>query len=210
VIINDGLAVDGGVLFGTKDLEFNRPIAALYFFDFATQRIHTVLGGQICSNGKFLRRDAEGVMLIDIDSTPKTITRYRLDAKLERVLHQSPITPARSLPGLPDGMRPSPGGESAVVAFYNPEAVADGVAQQLRVDDGAVLCEWRIPGSPRVTCPEFVEVNGKVKLLFTTAIEDMPAATRRLASGSGAMYLADAPFDKMPAPPPLVPFPSRS
>jgi sugar lactone lactonase YvrE len=107
-------------------------------------------------------------------------------------------------------MRPAPGGENApggesiIVAFYNPEAVADGVARQLRVGDGAVLCEWRIPGSPRVTCPEFVEVNGKVKLVFTTAVENMPAATRRFASGSGALYLADTPFDKMPAPPPLV------
>ena len=135
--------------------------------------------------------------LIDIDTTPKTITRYRLDAKLDRVIGHSLITPPDVLPGLPDGMRPSPDGESVSVAFYNPEAVADGVAQQLRISDGAVLCEWRIPGSPRVTCPEFVEVNGKVKLVFTTAVENMPAATRRLASGSGALYLADTPFDKM-------------
>ena len=55
VIINDGLAVDGGVLFGTKHLEFSQPIAALYFFDSATRRVHTVLGGETCSNGKFLR-----------------------------------------------------------------------------------------------------------------------------------------------------------
>ena len=43
------------------------------------------------------------------------------------------------------------------------------MAQQRRISDGAVLCEWRFPGSPRVTCPEFVEGEGKVKLLFTTA-----------------------------------------
>jgi hypothetical protein len=47
-------------------------------------------------------------------------------------------------------------------------------------------------------------MGGKVKLLFTTAVEGMPAAVRRRAAGSGAMYLADTPFDKMPAPPPLV------
>ena len=210
VIINDGLAVEGGVLFGTKHLEFNLPIAALYFFDSATRRVHTVLGGETCSNGKFLRRDADGATLIEIDSTPKTITRYRLDARLEHVLEHSLIASAGSLPAIPDGLRPSPGGEngpsgeSAIVAFYNPAAVADGVAQQLRLVDGAVLCEWLIPGSPRVTCPEFVEVNGKVKLVFTTAVEGMPAATRRLAFGAGNMYIADTPFQKMPAPPPLV------
>jgi sugar lactone lactonase YvrE len=210
VVLNDGLAVEGGVLFGSKDLNFSQPIAALYFFDFATQRVHTVLGGQTCSNGKFLRRDAEGATLIDIDTTPRAITRYRLDTRLERVLRQSPITPPDALPAFPDGMRPSPDGESVIVAFYNPAAVPDGVAQQLRLDDGAVLCEWRIPGSPRVTCPEFVEVGGKVKLVFTTAVENMPAATRQLASGAGAFYLADTPFDKVPAPPPLVPFHSHS
>ena len=216
VIINDGLAVDGGVLFGTKDLTFSQPIAALYYFDFAAQALHTVFGGQTCSNGKFLRRDADGATLIDIDTTPKAITRYRLDAKLERVIERSPITPADSLPALPDGLRPSPGdentpdGESVIVAFYNPEAVADGVARQLRVSDGAVLCEWRIPGSPRVTCPEFVEIDGKVKLVFTTAVENMPAATRRLAPGAGVLYLAETLFDKTPAAPPLVPFPYPS
>jgi sugar lactone lactonase YvrE len=211
VIINDGLAVNGGVLFGTKHLEFNQPIAALYFFDSATRRVHTVLAGETCSNGKFLRRNADSATLIEIDSTPKTITRYRLDDALEHVLEQSLVTTPDSLPAIPDGLRPSPGGEdgpgseSVIVAFYNPGAVADGVAQQLRLSDGAVLCEWRIPGSPRVTCPEFVEMEGKVKLVFTTAVEGMPAATRRLAFGAGNMYIADTPFRKMPAPPPLIP-----
>jgi sugar lactone lactonase YvrE len=210
VTINDGLAVEGGVLFGTKHLELNQPIAALYFFDSAARSVRTVLDGQICSNGKFLRRNADGATLIDIDSIPKTISRYRLDPKLENVLERSLIAPAASLPGSPDGLRNSPdeeGGpqvESIIVAFYNSGPVPDGVAQQLRLADGAVLCEWHIPGSPRVTCPEFVEMEGKVKLVFTTAVEGMPAATRRLAPGAGTLYIADTPFDRMPAPPPLV------
>ena len=212
VIINEGLAVEGGVLFGTKDLAFRQPIAALYFFDAATHKVHTVFGGQVCSNGKFLRRDPDGATLIDIDSAPKTISRYRLDAKLEHVLERSLVAAPASLPGFPDGLRPSPGGkngpngESVIVAFYNSEAVPDGLARQLRVSDGAVLCEWRIPGSPRVTCPEFVEVEGEVKLIFTTAVEGMPAPTRQLAVGAGTLYLADTPFREMPAPPPLVPY----
>lgn len=205
VIINEGLAIDGGVLFGAKDIEVNRPIASLYFFDSSTQKVRTVFGGQTCSNGKFFRRDANGATLIDIDSIPKTITRYRFDAQLERVLEHSQVTAASSLPGFPDGLRPSPDGESIIVAFYNPEAVADGVAQQLRLSDGEILCEWRIPGSPRVTCPEFVNVAGKVRLVFTTAVENMQPATRKLATGAGTMYIADTPFRKMPEPPPLVP-----
>jgi sugar lactone lactonase YvrE len=210
-IINDGLAVDGGVLFGTKDLEFKRPIAALYFFDSVTRKIHTVLDGQTCSNGKYLRREATGATLIDIDSAPKRISRYRLDAQLERVIEARLIRPAESLPAFPDGLRPAPDcrgeqeGASVIVAYYNPAEVSDGLAQQIRVSDGEVVCEWIIPGSPRVTCPEFVKLNGKVKLLFTTAVEGMPAGIRRQAPGAGCMYIADTEFEELPAAPPLVP-----
>lgn len=211
VIINDGLAVDTGVLFGTKHLEFNQPIAALYFYDYATRIVRTVIGKQLCSNGKFFRRDADGATLIDIDSIPKTITRYRFDSKLESLLSRSLVTPPDSLPGYPDGLRPAPAnaeggeGESVIVAFYNPEPVADGVAQQLRLTDGKVLCEWLIPGAPRVTCPEFVFLDGEVKIVFTTAIEGMPAESRRLAPASGTLFIASTPFQNTPAPPPLVP-----
>jgi sugar lactone lactonase YvrE len=212
VIINDGLGVDGGVLFGTKDLEFKRPIAALYFFDSVTRKVHTVLDGQTCSNGKYLRREATGATLIDIDTTPKRICRYLLDAKLGRVLDVRLIRPAESLPALPDGLRPAPAGHgetegaSVIVAYYNPGAVADGLAQQIRVSDGAVVCEWIVPGSPRVTCPEFVKLDGRVKLLFTTAAEGMPAEIRRQAPGAGCMYIADTEFEYLPAAPPLVDF----
>lgn len=206
VIVNDGLGVEGGVLFGTKDLQFARPIAALYFFDAAARALHTVFGGQICSNGKILARDAAGATLFDIDSQPRTITRYRLDAALSRILERSLVVDPHSLPGFPDGLRPSPDGQSAILAIYNPGPSANGLCQEIRLSDGAVLCEWEIPGSPRVTCPEFVEIGGQVKLLFTTAVEGMPAETRALAPGAGTLYLADAPrFHTLPAPPPLVP-----
>jgi sugar lactone lactonase YvrE len=204
IIINDGLAVEGGVLFGTKHLDFNQPIAALYFYDSAKHSVHTVMGGQLCSNGKYLRRDSDGATLIDIDSIPKTIGRYRLDASLKQVLEQSLVVPPDSHPGFPDGLRPAADGECVVVAFFNTEAVADGAARQIRLRDGAVLSEWKIPGSPRVTCPEFVELDGKVKVVFTTATEGMPADIRRIAPGAGHFYIADTPFDTVPAPPPLV------
>ena len=158
----------------------------------------------MCSNGKFARRDTEGLTLIDIDTIPKAINRYRLDSKLERVLERSLVTPAEALPSFPDGLRPSPDGESVIVAFYNPEAVPGGVAQQIRLADGAVLCEWTVPGSPRVTCPELVEIDGRVKVVFTTAVEGMPAAMRRIAPEAGTMFIAGTPFDRLPAPPPLV------
>ena len=203
VIINDGLAVEGGVLFGTKHLNFELPIAGLYFFDSATRKVHQVLDKQICSNGKILTRDTEGATLVDIDSRPKTIGWYQLDAELTTVLSHRVLRDPASLPGFPDGLRAAPGG-GVVVAFYNPEAVSDGLAQHVCLDTGAILAEWVFPGSPRVTCPEFVEIEGRVKIVCTTAVEGMPEDIRKIARGAGAMYIADTPFTKIPDRPPLV------
>lgn len=183
VIINDGIGVPDGVIFGTKHLQFNQPIAALYHYGKVLRELR---GGQICSNGKFFH---DG-LLVDIDTQPKTITEYRYyaDAPLETLRL---ITPPDRLPSLPDGLRPTADGLAIVVAYYSPGHVADGLAQQIRLADGEVEREWVIPGSPRVTCPEFVTLDGRVHLLFTTAVEGMPAETRAIAPEAGTMFLAD-------------------
>jgi sugar lactone lactonase YvrE len=176
VIINDGIAIPGGLIFGTKHLQFALPIAALYHYDNATRELRELRGGQICSNGKFFDRDT----LIDIDSQPKTITEYRYDGTLDPMRL---IAPPNTLPALPDGLRPARGGTSIIVAYYNPEPVADGIAQEIRLSDGAVLTEWTLPGSPRVTCPEVV---GDF-VYFTTAVEGMPNPTPH----SGSIFRAE-------------------
>ena len=200
VIINDGIAIPGGVLFGTKHVAFKEPVAALYHYDCGSRKLREIVGGQCCSNGKFYR---DGT-LIDIDSAPKTITRYRFDAGFARVLERSLIVDPASLAAFPDGLRHTSGGASVVVAFYNPACVADGLAQEIRLSDGAVLTEWTFPGSPRVTCPEFAMLDGKVSLVFTTAVEGMPPETRALAPHAGAIYVAETPFEELPEAPPLV------
>ena len=43
VIINDGIAIPGGAIFGTKHLEFSKPIAALYHYDNATRQLRELL-----------------------------------------------------------------------------------------------------------------------------------------------------------------------
>ena len=113
VIINDGIAIPGGAIFGTKDLKFSEPIAALYLYDDATRTVRELRGGQTCSNGKYLH---DG-LLVDIDTQPKTITEYRFDGELHP---QRLIVPPEALPAFPDGLRVLPGGESIIVAYYNP------------------------------------------------------------------------------------------
>ena len=187
VIINDGIAVPGGAIFGTKHLEFREPVAALYHYDSATRQVRELYGGQICSNGKYLH---DG-LLVDIDSQPKTITEYRYDPVAGTLHPLRLIAPPESLPALPDGMRPMPGGQSAIVAFYNPRHAPDGIAQEIRLSDGAVLTEFMLPGSPRVTCPEIGQLNGAACVFFTTAIEAMPPETRAIALEAGTIFVAE-------------------
>jgi sugar lactone lactonase YvrE len=204
VIINEGLPIDGGLIFGTKHLAFQEPVAAVYHFDSRSRRLRLLLREQICSNGKFVRRGEGECVLIDIDSHPRSISRYRFDEAMETLLEHRHVVAPESLHAFPDGLRATAGGESIVVAFYNPEQVSDGSAQEIRLCDGVVINEWVVPGSPRVTCPEFAMIGGKVRLLFTTAVEGMPEATRAIAHGAGSIYWADTPFEAMPEPPPLV------
>jgi sugar lactone lactonase YvrE len=191
VIINDGIAIPGGAIFGTKHLGFSEPVAALYHYDHATRQVRELLGGQTCSNGKYLHDGR----LVDIDSKPKTITEYRYDGARHALDAPRLIAPPEALPALPDGLRPMPGGQSVIVAYYNQAHVADGIAQEIRLSDGEVLTEWILPGSPRVTCPELGELDGAPCVFFTTAIEGMPEETRAIAPQAGTIFVAalDAP-----------------
>lgn len=195
VVINDGVAVEGGLLFGTKDIRFKERIACMYLFESATGRLHTLHSEQICANGKFLY----GGGLVDIDSPNKTLDHYAFDASGPRLGERRIIADFRDTALFPDGMRPSPDEESVIVAFYNPELGADGLAREFRISDGAVLAEWRLPGSPRVTCPEILELDGRVRVLFTTAVEGMDPA----APLAGTMFVGDTAYDRVPALPPL-------
>ena len=205
VIINDGIPIPSGLLFGTKHLEFNLKIAALYRYDCGSKQVVQLVDQQICSNGKFFADGIDGgPTVIDIDSPPKTISRYLFDGGFEKVLQHTLVTPPESLPAVPDGMRPGPDGSSIVVAYYNPDPVDQGLAQEIRLSDGAVLTQWTFPGSPRVTCPEFVELDGRVCLIFTTADEGMDDETRAISPEAGTLFWAETPFESMPEPPPLV------
>jgi sugar lactone lactonase YvrE len=102
-------------------------------------------------------------------------------------------------------LRETANGESIVVAFYNPSTADTGIAQELRLTDGTVLTEWILPGSPRVTCPEFVELDGSIRVVFTTAVEGMPAETQGKAPHAGTFFCAATDLATLPAPPPLFP-----
>jgi sugar lactone lactonase YvrE len=190
-IINDGEIVPGGagIVFGTKDTQFREPIAHLYLYTLADGKLTTLLGGQTCSNGKVFVRDGNGLLLYDIDTPRRQVVRYRLDLNERRLEPLGVAIDLTSTPGFPDGMADC-GDDTVVIAFYNPDPISDGKAARYRLGDGALLEEWTVPGSPRVTCPLIFEHEGKPKLLLTTATEGMPTEQRNLAPSAGDLFVA--------------------
>jgi sugar lactone lactonase YvrE len=197
-IINDGEIVPGGraVVFGTKDVRFQDPIAHLYLYTLDDSRLTVLADGQLCSNGKVFHADDRGLILYDIDTPTKVVARYRLDVAARTLTADGVAVDLRGEAAFPDGMVDA-GDGTVIVAFYNPAVVPAGRAGRYRLDTGELVEEWTTPGSPRVTCPLLVE-SGGVKLLLTTATEGMPAADRERCPNAGCLFLADTRLTTVP------------
>ena len=199
VIINDGEIVPGGraVVFGAKDTRFQEPVACLYLFTLADNRLTVLADGQTCSNGKVFADG--GATLYDIDTPRKMVTRYALDVTTRTLRELGVAIDLRHRDDFPDGMCDC-GDGTVIVAFYNPHAVTDGRAVRYRLDTGEAVEEWITPGSPRVTCPLLVKRPDGVKLLLTTAVEGMPPELRARCPNAGALFVADTTLAAVPPP----------
>jgi sugar lactone lactonase YvrE len=200
-IINDGEGVTGGraVVFGTKDARFANPIAHLYLFTLDDRRVWTLADGQLCSNGKVFARDADGLLLYDIDTPRRVVTRYRFDLDRHTVRDEGVAVDLHSVAGLPDGMVDA-GDQTVIIAIYNPDPATTGRAYRFHLGTGEMLEEWITPGSPRVTCPLLVERDGGVKLVLTSAVEGMPDDQRRQCTNAGEIFIADTTLARVPRP----------
>ena len=178
-------------------MQFKDPIAALYLFTIADRQISVLAGGQICSNGKVFARDASGLVLYDIDTPRRVVSRYRLDLERRSLVEEGIAVDLRPVDGFPDGMA-DVGDGTAIIAMYNPGPVNDGRAYHYNLGTGERLGEWVVPGSPRVTCPLLVEQENCVQLVLTTAVEGMPADRRRDCSHAGELFIAETTFLSVP------------
>jgi sugar lactone lactonase YvrE len=198
--INDGEVVPGGraVVFGTKDLAFRDPIAALYLWTADDNRVSLLRDGQTCSNGKIFTRDGRNHSLYDIDTPTRTVVRYRYDLPT-RSIHPDgtalDLTAARD--DYPDGMIDAGNGR-VIVAFYNPHRGGPGEAVMFDLSTGQPIERWVTPGSPRVTCPLLVRRPDGVKLVLTTADEGMPPEVRAASPGAGCLFVADTTLMAIP------------
>lgn len=194
-IINDGTCFGDNLIFGTKDLQFSTPKAGLYLYRGSDQRLIRLRDDQICSNGKQVILRDGCPFLIDIDSPTRKVVRYRLDVQEGRIDDCQTIIDLGDLDGVPDGMVLTPDGQSAIISLYNPEPAEFGETRQYQLDNGALERIWRTPGSPQATCPMLIEhPQGQVKLVITTAVENMPEERRSDSPLAGALFIAETDF----------------
>lgn len=200
-IINDGVTFQQGLVFGAKHLDFSDKRAGLYFWRTRDRELIRLRNDQICSNGKVVcERDGQ-TYLLDIDSPTKTVVEYLFDVDEGRLGQPRVAVDLRGGDVFPDGMIMTPDEQSVIVALYNPSDAPHGEARQFRIADGELEAIWKTPGSPQVTCPQLVRVDGRVELILTTAVEHMPPERQENHPNAGTLFHARTDFPDTPPQP---------
>ncbi|TWU18153.1 SMP-30/gluconolactonase/LRE family protein [Allorhodopirellula heiligendammensis] len=194
-IINDGVAYGDNLIFGTKDLEFSERKAGLYLFRGRDRVLIRLRDDQICSNGKMIRTDDAGQLkLIDIDSPTKKIVQHDLDIDAGTIGAEHVLVDLTNDPGVPDGAILTPDGNGIIVSIYLPDLADYGETRQYDRETGRLQCVWRTPGSPQNTCPALVVDQGRVRLVITTAVENMSDENREKCPNAGQLFIAETDF----------------
>ncbi len=196
-VINDGMLWEGNLIFGTKDLKFETPKAGLYLWRRADRQLLRLRDDQTCSNGKAIRRSsAGGLELLDIDTPTKRLVAYPFDLAAGTLGSPSTLLDLTDQPDFPDGMILTPDQGSVIISFYHPGEVSDGQTRQYHLADGRLEHTWLTAGSPRATCPQLIEHDGRIRLVITTADEGMSAALREIAPRAGCLFIAETDWDR--------------
>lgn len=193
-IVNDGLVWEDNLIFGTKDLEFKTKKAGLYLFRRADKKLVRLRSDQVCSNGKAVRLADGGLQLVDIDSPTKKVVGYSLDVTGGALGEPETLVDLTSGEAVPDGAILTPDGKSIIISMYNPNAAPYGETRQYSLAGGQLEVVWRTPGSPQNTCPNLVEMNGRVYLVITTAVEHMPVDRQADSPNAGCLFISETDF----------------
>ena len=125
------------------------------------------------------------------------MTKATLDIEGGTLGEQQVIVDVTDEEIFPDGMIVTPDGNSVIIAFYDPADPEFGVARQYGIASGEVEAIWTCPGSPRVTCPQLVEIDGAVCLVLTTAVEHMEADQQAKHAHAGSLFVGPTTFDRV-------------
>ena len=194
-VINDGIATPFGALFGTKDYHFEKACAHVYLYRNGERSITPIIENQTCSNGKIIfGEETEEWRFLDIDTPTKRVVQYTLEPATGKVGQPVTVVDFSAEAHFPDGMRLTPDGQSIVVSFYNPNDRAEGITRQINLASGKYEYEWITPGAARATCPAFIQIDGAIKIVITTAVEGMPSEQREKQPHAGCLFIGDTPF----------------
>lgn len=190
-IINDGIVIGNNLIFGTKDLEFATKKAGLYLYRGSDKKLIRLRNDQICSNGKAMFGDGANRRLIDIDSPTRTVVSYPIDIEAGTLGEPEVVLDFAGDPAVPDGAILTPDGSGIIVAMFRPEVADHGETRLYDRQSGQLQCVWQTPGSPQNTCPALIRHQGSLKLLITTAVENMSAEDQQKCPGAGQLFLAE-------------------
>ena len=136
--------------------------------------------------------------MLDIDTPTKTVVRYTLNALAGTLSEPEIVVDLRERTDFPDGMIATPDAQSVIIAFYNPNDVDKGEACQFSLEDGSLQAVWRTDKSPRVTCPQLVEIGGQTQLVLTTADEGMTKEQQARHVNAGCLFIGETNLDSLP------------
>jgi sugar lactone lactonase YvrE len=200
-IINDGICYEDNLIFGTKDLEFATKKAGLYLYRGSDKKLIRLRDDQICSNGKAIQHTTDGgLRLLDIDTPTRQLVAYPLNIKSGSIGSAEVLLDFQGDHGLPDGAILTPDGAGVIVAMFRPEVADYGETRWYDLTSGELQCTWQTAGSPQNTCPALVRVSGDLKLLITTAVENMTAEDQQKCPNAGRLFLADVGIDDLGGP----------
>ncbi|TWT55160.1 SMP-30/Gluconolaconase/LRE-like region [Rubripirellula amarantea] len=190
-IINDGVMIGDNVVFGCKDLEFATKKAGLYFFRGRDKELITLRNDQICSNGKAVIQRDDELVLFDIDSPTRTIVQYTLDIDAGTLSEPTVVLDLTDDPAVPDGMVLTPDQSGFIVAMFHPGDVQDGETRWYDRASGELRCVWQTAKSRQNTCPALVPVGDRLKLVITTAVENMSGADVEKCPNAGQIFVGE-------------------
>ena len=191
-IINDAMVYEDNLIFGTKDLEFATKKAGLYLYRGRDQQLIRLRDDQICSNGKAIRSDDDdGLELIDIDSPTRQVVSYPIDIDSGTLGEPEVVLDLTDDPAVPDGAIVTPDDRGLIVSMFRPEAASHGETRLYDLSTGQLECVWQTPRSPQNTCPALVRHGGAIKVVITTAVENMTPEDRAACPDAGRLFIGD-------------------
>ena len=194
-IINDGMVYEDNLIFGTKDLEFATKKAGLYLFRGSDKKLIRLRDDQICSNGKAIRNDDDdGLELIDIDSPTRQVVSYPIDIESGTLGEPEVVLDLTDDAAVPDGAIVTPDDKGIIVSMFLPQAADHGETRLYDLATGQLKRIWQTPGSPQNTCPALVRHDGSIKLVITTAVENMTPEDQAACPNAGRLFIADTDF----------------